>query len=339
MSDSTLDASSTDRLQQIMDLLEEDWQSYESLEMIFGKPERTLRRDFERIEALGHKLEIRRDGRQKQFRMVPGTRKRPIEPGILEVLAANLGRGTLGFLQGTALSQEMEALFQQLRSNSRATERQLKDLDKKFWFMADAPRDYASSDEQLDQLITCILDQKVASVGYRSRAQTAREILLRPYTLIVRRECLYVLGVEEDGHGQVQTEPRLFDVTRVDKVKRLRRNFELPTDWDPARCFKDSFGVFIPREGEESAVRVQIRFEPAVARAIQLRRWHDSQTWKETRQGPVLELSVRLCPELTHWILSFGPAAKVVGPPALKAAVMKELREALALYTKDLSTP
>lgn len=337
MSDSTFDSSNADRIQLVMDMLEEDWQSYESLEIAFGKPERTIRRDLERIESMGHKLEIRRDGRQKQFRMLPGTRKRPIEPGILEVLAANLGRGTLGFLQGTALSQEMEALFAQLRSNSRATERQLKDLDKKFWFMADAPRDYASSDEQLDQLITCILDQKVASVSYRSRTQAAREILLRPYTLIVRRECLYVLGVEEDGQQKIASEPRLFDVTRIEKVKRLRRSFELPADWEPARIFRESFGVFIPREGESAAQKVQIRFEPAVARAIQLRRWHESQTWRETRQGTVLEMTVRLCPELIHWIISFGPTARVLNPPALKAAVMKELREALAIYTKDLT--
>lgn len=328
----THEPAAHERLEQILTLLEEDWHSYESLGAITDKPERTLRRDIEKILAMGHKLETRRERRGKLFRLVPGTRKRPIEPGILDVLAANLGRGMLGFLQGTELSAQMETLFQQLIVNSRATERQLKNLDKKFWFMADAPRDYSSSDEHLDQLITCLLDQKVALLSYRTRQSSARELYLLPYTLIVRRECLYVLGVEDDGDGKVITEPRLYDITRIEHCRRMKRSFDVPPDWEPAKLFQESFGVFIPREGEPPAARVRLLFDATVARAIRLRRWHDPQVWRETREGTILEMHVRLCPELTHWILSFGPAVKVLEPPALREGVLKELRLALAAY-------
>jgi predicted DNA-binding transcriptional regulator YafY len=43
---------------------------------------------------------------------------------------------------------------------------------------------------------------------------------------------------------------------------------------------------------------------------------------------------VRVCPELIHWVLGFGPTARVISPPALRQAVQKELKEALARYSR-----
>lgn len=336
---SPIDTVSHERLDVVLRCLEEDWHSYDTLSELTGKPERTLRRDLERLVALGHRLEHKRAGRTKFFRLVPGSRKKVIEPGILEVLAANLGRGLLGFLNGTELRVEMEGLYQQLLTNTRANERQLRDLNRKFWFMADAPRNYAGVDDQLNQLITCILDQRVVQLVYRSREQVARELELHPYTLIVRRECLYVLGVEAGADGKVLSTPRLFDVTRVEHCRRLKRTFELPEDWEPSKCFKSSFGVFIPREGEEPPQKVSIRFRPSVARAIRARRWHESERWREDRLGPILEMDVRLCPELIHWLISFGPTAEVLEPPALRSALIRELRATLDVYSVHTPNP
>jgi predicted DNA-binding transcriptional regulator YafY len=326
--------SALERLELILTSLDNDWQSYDSLSVLTGKPERTLRRDLERILAQGHPLEEKWDGRQKVFRLTPGSRKKPIEPGILEVIAVNLGRGLLGFLQGTELRDEMEGLFQQLRDSSRASERQLKDLDRKFWFMADAPRDYHGCDEQLNEIITCLVDQKCAVLEYRTRTRALEQVRVRPYTLIVRRECLYVLAAVEAGDGQLAPGlPRLFDLTRIETCRRLRSSFDLPAEWDPAGVFKDSFGVFIPREGEAPATRVEIWFEASVGRMIQRRRWHDSQKWTIAPEGGWrLELHVRVCPELIHWLVGFGPMARVITPAELRDAVVNEHRLALRNY-------
>ncbi len=325
--------SSQDRLEYLLTLLDQDWHSYTTLEELTGRLERTLRRDIQRLEAQGYPIETRRQSMVKQFRLKPGTRKQPIEPGILEVIAVNLGRGLLGFLQGTELRDEMEGLFQALRSSSRASERQLKDLDRKFWFMPDAPRDYQGCDEQLNDLITCLLDQRIAVLSYRGRQQPAEVVRLRPYTLIVRRECLYVLGVVEQPDGGFQAGVRLFDLTRIESCQRLRETFDLPDEWDPAQVFRESFGVFIPREGEAPATRVLLSFDGGVGKTIQRRRWHESQQWSQASDGRcLLEMQLRICPELVHWLVSFGPKVRVRLPLELREAVLREHREALEAY-------
>lgn len=327
--------SAHERHDQLVELLDQDWQTYESLMEQTGKPERTLRRDLDHLEELGYKLESARTSRGKRFRLVPGSRKQPIEPGILEILAAHLGKGMLGFLQGTELSTQMESLLDKLRKNARVSEQQLEGLSSRFWFMADAPREYRSSDAALHVLIGCLIESRLARITYRSSLGDLRDVRLRAYTLIVRRECLYILGAEELAPEFQPGPPRLFDITRMERVRAGKEIFSLPEGWNPSSCFKDSFGVFIPRADESPPSRVRIRFRADVARTIRRRRWHESQRWHDAgAAGFVLEMSVRPCPELVHWILSFGPAAVVEGPESLKQQVRTELEAALEPYRR-----
>lgn len=327
--------SAHERHDQLVELLDQGWNTYDSLMEQTGKPERTLRRDLEHLVELGYKLETSRTAKGKRFRLVPGSRKQPIEPGILEIVSAHLGKGMLGFLQGTELSTQMENLLDKLRKNARVSGQQLESLGSRFWFMADAPRDYQSCDGVLHVLIGCLIESRLARITYRSSLGEMRDVRLRPYTLIVRRECLYILGAEEQGPENMPGPPRLFDLTRIDRVRAENEMFLIPEGWNPASCFKDSFGVFIPRSDEGKPVRVRIRFRAEVARTLRRRRWHASQRWIDAgANGYVLEMTVRPCPELIHWILSFGPAAVVETPEALKKQVRAELEAALEPYQK-----
>ena len=59
---------------------------------------------------------------------------------------------------------------------------------------------------------------------------------------------------------------------------------------------------------------------------VKSHRWHRSQQ-SFVRAGRVhVRLRVRLCPEVVSWILGFGPAARVVGPPALKRQIATLVR-------------
>jgi len=327
--------SPRERADHILACLEDGWTNYTTLVSFTGKPERTLRRDLQQLQQEGYQIESRWEGPCKWFRLRPGTRRRPIEPGILEVIAANLGRGLLGFLDGTELRDEMEDLFQQLRLSSRASERQLRDLDRKFWFMPDAPRNYQGCDEQLNELITCLLDQRAADLLYRNSEDQLRSVRIHPYSLIVRRECLYILAAVVRADGTPDDLLRLFDLTRIEDCRRLRAGFSLDEHWHPAAIFENSFGVFIPREEEANATRVRIWFEETVGRRIRQRRWHVSQTWSEPRGGGwQLEMHIRVCPELVHWLLGFGPSARVLEPVHLRRRVVQQLREGVKAYER-----
>ncbi len=325
-----------ERLDLLLEALDQGWKTYRELGLLTEKPERTVRRDLDRLREQGYRLETRWEGGTKRFRLEPGSLRKPIEPGVLEVIAANLGRGLLGFLHGTELSDQMEGLFAQLRAHSRATERQLRDLERKFWFMPDAPRDYRRCDDHLNDLVTCILAQRCADISYRTRDRNSEELLVEPYTLVIRRECLYVLGQVRSPGGEHIGRPRPFDVTRIIKVRRTRLDFVLPDDWEPSVVFSESFGMFIPRDGEPPAASVRIWFAPPVGKIIQERLWHPSQQWSVAPQGGWhLDMKIRLCPELVHWILGFGSQARVVRPRALEADVRKELHDALELYQPE----
>lgn len=313
------------RREQIRVTLEKGWTSYDVLEVMTGRPVRTIRRDLEALKESGAALEERWSGQTKEWRVDPTSFREPIEPGVLEVIALTLGRGLLGFLGGTELQGEMEGLFQKLRAASRANVNHLKDLDRKFWFMPDAPRDYSGTDDQLNDICTCLLNGKKAEIWYRSRDRGTSHHLITPLTLVVRRECLYVLSREEDDSI------RLFDLTRIMSIRRSKETFELEPGFKPADHFKKAFGVFI--QGPDDPKHVKIWFRKAVARSIVNRSWHHSERWEDGgEEGDILHMDVRTCPELVRWILGFGPTAKVIEPPDLKERVRKTLEDARALY-------
>lgn len=318
-------APSWERQKLVLARLQEGWTRHEDLQLVTQKPERTVRRDLQTLQEQGYELEERWSGTHKEWRIDPETVRRPVEPGVLEIIALTLGRGLLGFLEGTELRGEMEGLFKNLLQNSRATDRQRDDLDRKFWFMPDAPRDYSGADDQLNEICTCLLDQRRAEIFYRSRGRGVHHVTVEPYTLVVRRECLYVLAhVPEEGRV------RLFDLTRIQSIRRLRERFEVRPDYTPSAPFVDAFGVFIQADGPPERVRVW--FLEDVARSIENRSWHPSQRWVQSEAGRILEMDVRVCPELVRWVLGFGATAWVLGPPSLLQQVSGALRDAAASY-------
>ena len=70
------------------------------------------------------------------------------------------------------------------------------------------------------------------------------------------------------------------------------------------------------------------------------RSWHPSQVVTPLPGGGVeLAMQVGAGQELTSWVLSFGGAAEVLEPPALRDAVARELKAALTRYAGDPTAP
>jgi predicted DNA-binding transcriptional regulator YafY len=71
-----------------------------------------------------------------------------------------------------------------------------------------------------------------------------------------------------------------------------------------------------------------------VADYVRARTWHPSQRLRETTNGGVgVTLDVCLDHALRSWILSFGPFARVLAPPALAKEIAAQFEEALARYS------
>jgi predicted DNA-binding transcriptional regulator YafY len=78
---------------------------------------------------------------------------------------------------------------------------------------------------------------------------------------------------------------------------------------------------------------VRLLFAREVATYIRERVWHTSQELRQPRGGALeFRLQTSSRKELTRWILSWMPHAKVLAPRQLRDRVRQRMRQGLARY-------
>lgn len=134
-----------------------------------------------------------------------------------------------------------------------------------------------------------------------------------PYLLRCYCGDWYLIGYDHlTGHIPV------FNIARIREMRPTRRTFEVRPDFDPEAYFAGTFQV--SERGERHKVRVQ--FFDLAARLVAEKVWHPSQKLTRKKDGSVvLQLVLADLDEVASWVLSFGPSALVLGPPALRQQV------------------
>jgi len=111
---------------------------------------------------------------------------------------------------------------------------------------------------------------------------------------------------------------RTFVPARILSVEATGETFERPARFELEKLLRDSFGVHSP----EGSYAVTLRFEESVADYIREKKWHNSQKLTELPGGGVeMRLQLGSLQEVRRWVLGWGGAAVVVGPPELQASV------------------
>ena len=76
-----------------------------------------------------------------------------------------------------------------------------------------------------------------------------------------------------------------------------------------------------------------MEFDREVTANVSERIWHQSQRIEKKKDGSiVIKMKVAPSPEITSWVLSYGPHAQVLKPKWLLDDVKIELSEALKKY-------
>jgi proteasome accessory factor B len=120
----------------------------------------------------------------------------------------------------------------------------------------------------------------------------------------------------------------MFAVERIRKVVPTDERFDIPPGFLSKEINRHAFGVI-----EETPQEVSIQFSKEVAYLIKERQWHPTQTIKKLKNGDgVLTMQAGGMKELASWVLSWGPQAKVLSPPALVKLVTAELTAAARQY-------
>ena len=121
---------------------------------------------------------------------------------------------------------------------------------------------------------------------------------------------------------------RMFVIDRIKLLTVTKETFEIPEDFDLDKYMQDSFGVM-----HDALHTVRVRIEPAWARWVGEKIWHESQKAKKNPDGS-LDLTFRVAglDEIKQWVLSLGPEAVVLEPKELVEAVKQSLELTLGRY-------
>lgn len=171
-----------------------------------------------------------------------------------------------------------------------------------------------------------IRERQVAEVTYKNAKGQTKTYRFDAYTLIARDPHLYLVGANHNsrrfGH---------------DPVKDLRLDQVLEFKLTPDHFAKSEFDVrtyaasrFRAFAGEGKPVCVRVQFSPEKAQFIRRTRRHPTQEVKDREEGGVVwEVEVPISEDLVHWIVSYGPHARVLEPEELRRRVVEWARGAV----------
>jgi len=181
----------------------------------------------------------------------------------------------------------------------------------------------AARSREIGQLLDATLQHRRVLMRYHSfSSDREKEYTIEPYRVVFAQGALYVVAFVPE-YAQTRT----FALDRIKSLSLTEERFE-PIDTEEA-AFAHSLGV---HQGPPE--RIEIAFEPNIARYVRERVWHASQEIRDQPDGGVvLTLNVSNDFALRSWILGFGPLARVVSPAGLADAIAQELGAARALYS------
>jgi predicted DNA-binding transcriptional regulator YafY len=153
-----------------------------------------------------------------------------------------------------------------------------------------------------------------------SRNETTRRCL-DPYDLAFIDDGWYAIGY---CHSRLSI--RMFAIQRVQSVRETGETFDRPTDFRREEYMQGSFRA-LRGDGDHE---VFLRFSAELARRIQERTWHPSQTEETASDGSlVLQFHVSDLREVKRLVMGWGADCRVVEPKELRDSTMDERNQML----------
>ncbi|MGI8819694.1 MAG: helix-turn-helix transcriptional regulator [Chthoniobacterales bacterium] len=161
--------------------------------------------------------------------------------------------------------------------------------------------------------------RKLESKGYEARR-------VRPLHIACLENQWYLFA--ED---LARKDLRTFALPRMRQVRLTNTHFRRPPNFSISKVLSGSFGVF---EGGRKH-RIRLQFDAFAARLVSERIWHESQRFREAKDGSAtLELELGGLEEIERWVLSWGSHVRVVGPPSLLERVREEAESIAQKYRR-----
>lgn len=309
--------------------------SFKSIADILEISERTLARYVSVLrsdlaDSHGAPLvEVVGTGTERRLRLVSSMKA--AEASSYQVALLYFSLTVLKFLEGTVLKEGVEGLWEKVFQNLSSTQQtRLSGLERKFYAVPYAPKDYTDFSEQLDIILRALLDQSRLKVDYAGLTGEGHSHDFDPYSLMAYRGGLYLLGHSHRSNAIIY-----LAVERMRSVEFIRQpdgaatRFVYPRGFDPAAYTEGTFGIV---DGPETKVELKIHNEQTEA-YVRSRTIHRSQRFSHRRDGTtIMTMTVKGTTELANWIMSMGTWIEVLKPAALRKEIAERHAKAARLY-------
>ncbi|HQR44604.1 MAG TPA: WYL domain-containing protein [Thermoanaerobaculia bacterium] len=182
-------------------------------------------------------------------------------------------------------------------------------------------------DPRVWQVAADALREKTAlEIDYRKPGREPERRTVEPYCMLLAGSD-WLLAARDPEDGVVKT----FYVNRIVTAKETKSRFAIPRDFDAARHFGESIGIWVGNEH----FRFRVRLDKEVAAWSEEVRWHPKQKVTRGPDGSIdLELPAGSLWEARRFVLSFGRHAKALSPPELVADLKGEADAMRETYTR-----
>lgn len=304
-----------------------------------GVTTRTIRRDLEALQAAGFPLFDEVHDGKKYWTLEQRAFRRLDDTGftLAELSALYFSRSLVECLAATPFQADVRRAFEKLAGALTPGMRQFLDrLPLVMQAKAEpgsvdvaqdvTPKASAQRSARVAQLLDATLHHRRVAMRYHSfSSNREKDYQIDPYRLVFAQGGLYVVA-----HVPEYKQMRTFALERIRSLSVTEERFE------PLEIAEDAFAHSLG-VNQGTPERIEVAFEPRIARYVKERTWHPSQQSREDVDG-TLTLTLNVCNDwaLRSWVLGFGPLARVVSPPALAAQILEEIEGARSRYVPQL---
>jgi predicted DNA-binding transcriptional regulator YafY len=291
---------------------------------------RGLYRDLKALESAGYAVECN----DHRYRILGNPRNAAGLPDADERLALYLARQNARGWKETSLGKALDRLWHRVSASGNG-QTALLPVESAPWI---ATRELAGLDHSAHRSIIATLERATrtrVAVHARYRAVSSGQVSSRT---IEPGELYWDPGLETlylIGWCRLRNDVRVFASHRFVAVSLTEEHCQPRPGTRSRSALRRAFRVW----RSEHVETVRIRFAPEVANEIRERKWLAEQKLEEASGGVVVSGEVAGLAEIERWVLSYGPAAKVLAPKVLATSVARKLREAASRYggAKDVS--
>ncbi|HIB76982.1 MAG TPA: WYL domain-containing protein [Flavobacteriales bacterium] len=187
----------------------------------------------------------------------------------------------------------------------------------------------AKGSKHLAPLLAAARNHYPIKLGYRKfSSESDKSYLVHPYLLKEYRNRWYLLAWDPERKFI-----RTFGCDRITNITPLENStFTTLPSFDSDSYFKHAVGITVI--DDSNPVDVVFVCDPILARYLESKPLHPSQTITHLDSTTQITLHVLITYELVQWILGFSADIKIISPPSLRSKLQERLSAAQELYEK-----